>query len=170
MAAGNPQLNQSCGNGSRGGTTVREAVSEGRPPRRTAAHGVRTACRVVGYCDEQAPAFESTAPLHKHDRMIDAFQRLLDPMLLHCLNTGNRIPRTHRACMAEPWCHSTSSTLLKLTGGNGMQAVWCHSRGSAEAGRIARAQASNSLEGVPCLLYTSPSPRDATLSRMPSSA
>ena len=25
-------------------------------------------------------------------------------------------------------------------------------------------------EGIPCLLYTSPSPRDATLSRMPSSA
>ena len=24
--------------------------------------------------------------------------------------------------------------------------------------------------GIPCLLYTSPSPRDATLSRMPSSA
>ena len=25
-------------------------------------------------------------------------------------------------------------------------------------------------QGLPCLLYTSPSPRDATLSRMPSSA
>ena len=25
-------------------------------------------------------------------------------------------------------------------------------------------------QGIPCLLYTSPSPRDATLSRMPSSA
>ena len=28
----------------------------------------------------------------------------------------------------------------------------------------------NDLEIIPCLLYTSPSPRDATLSRMPSSA
>ena len=28
----------------------------------------------------------------------------------------------------------------------------------------------NSLLTLPCLLYTSPSPRDATLSRMPSSA
>ena len=26
------------------------------------------------------------------------------------------------------------------------------------------------MQSVPCLLYTSPSPRDATLSRMPSSA
>ena len=26
------------------------------------------------------------------------------------------------------------------------------------------------IEAIPCLLYTSPSPRDATLSRMPSSA
>ena len=30
--------------------------------------------------------------------------------------------------------------------------------------------ARSDLENVPCLLYTSPSPRDATLSRMPSSA
>ena len=29
---------------------------------------------------------------------------------------------------------------------------------------------SNLTGGIPCLLYTSPSPRDATLSRMPSSA
>ena len=28
----------------------------------------------------------------------------------------------------------------------------------------------NEADSIPCLLYTSPSPRDATLSRMPSSA
>ena len=28
----------------------------------------------------------------------------------------------------------------------------------------------NDVQSYPCLLYTSPSPRDATLSRMPSSA
>ena len=31
-------------------------------------------------------------------------------------------------------------------------------------------QTSASISALPCLLYTSPSPRDATLSRMPSSA
>ena len=38
-----------------------------------------------------------------------------------------------------------------------------------EAGRIARFDSYNRFN-FPCLLYTSPSPRDATLSRMPSSA
>ena len=33
-----------------------------------------------------------------------------------------------------------------------------------------RVDASKVSSGDPCLLYTSPSPRDATLSRMPSSA
>ena len=33
-----------------------------------------------------------------------------------------------------------------------------------------RAQLEEEKQLIPCLLYTSPSPRDATLSRMPSSA
>ena len=39
--------------------------------------------------------------------------------------------------------------------------------------KVARVRLSNGFEVtayIPCLLYTSPSPRDATLSRMPSSA
>ena len=35
---------------------------------------------------------------------------------------------------------------------------------------IALSEEMNSADNIPCLLYTSPSPRDATLSRMPSSA
>ena len=39
-------------------------------------------------------------------------------------------------------------------------------------GALKQVNASNELlsDNMPCLLYTSPSPRDATLSRMPSSA
>eukprot|EP00830_Metopus_es_P010350 TRINITY_DN19966_c0_g1_i1.p2 TRINITY_DN19966_c0_g1~~TRINITY_DN19966_c0_g1_i1.p2 ORF type:complete len:131 (-),score=34.15 TRINITY_DN19966_c0_g1_i1:9-401(-) len=36
--------------------------------------------------------------------------------------------------------------------------------------RIDRLVAKFNIDEIPCLLYTSPSPRDATLSRMPSSA
>ena len=43
------------------------------------------------------------------------------------------------------------------------------SREESEKGVIA-CSAGNHAQGVACLLYTSPSPRDATLSRMPSSA
>ena len=38
------------------------------------------------------------------------------------------------------------------------------------AGRGVKGQKSRSGVAINCLLYTSPSPRDATLSRMPSSA
>ena len=38
------------------------------------------------------------------------------------------------------------------------------------AGRLRRVAVRRQAEGQACLLYTSPSPRDATLSRMPSSA
>ena len=45
---------------------------------------------------------------------------------------------------------------------------------SPEAGRLVEGAVKDHFEhwltGNPCLLYTSPSPRDATLSRMPSSA
>ena len=42
--------------------------------------------------------------------------------------------------------------------------------GNLEDSDIARARKFNIEWDNPCLLYTSPSPRDATLSRMPSSA
>ena len=35
---------------------------------------------------------------------------------------------------------------------------------------VERMKLNPKLQNIPCLLYTSPSPRDATLSRMPSSA
>ena len=41
-------------------------------------------------------------------------------------------------------------------------------QGAQPTTRVARILGENEL--MPCLLYTSPSPRDATLSRMPSSA
>ena len=71
------------------------------------------------------------------------------------------------------------------TGGHsalGSQTAWfgfVRSAGSSQLLSIAVAAAVvvfgfliaiRSIQGSPCLLYTSPSPRDATLSRMPSSA
>ena len=54
-------------------------------------------------------------------------------------------------------CEKTGAILLGAVGGP----KWDHLKGSdrPELGSL-----------LPCLLYTSPSPRDATLSRMPSSA
>ena len=42
--------------------------------------------------------------------------------------------------------------------------------GSAKLSKSELPRGSSLLESLACLLYTSPSPRDATLSRMPSSA
>ena len=44
------------------------------------------------------------------------------------------------------------------------------SMGSIVGGLYALGHSAKELEDIACLLYTSPSPRDATLSRMPSSA
>ena len=46
----------------------------------------------------------------------------------------------------------------------------CEAKLKAKDTRIAELEAALRTEATPCLLYTSPSPRDGLLSRMPSSA
>ena len=58
---------------------------------------------------------------------------------------------------------------------DGMRNVWWFLNAPQAVAQVAmfqgmRQATANAAEGDPCLLYTSPSPRDATLSRMPSSA
>ena len=53
---------------------------------------------------------------------------------------------------------------------NSMTAHLCRLNELATSGKISGIVTSASIDGVSCLLYTSPSPRDRTRSRMPSSA
>ena len=57
--------------------------------------------------------------------------------------------------------HGLHDTLEVVTGGGGLHLYYA---GESRQGKLA-----NGVD-INCLLYTSPSPRDATLSRMPSSA
>ena len=51
-----------------------------------------------------------------------------------------------------------------------IHAKWLKDNGYFEEAKECSLQAKNYDQSRDCLLYTSPSPRDATLSRMPSSA
>ena len=64
----------------------------------------------------------------------------------------------------ESFTLSGKITSVELTDGGGTITV------SSEAGRYGKVFLTYNVTLNPCLLYTSPSPRDATLSRMPSSA
>ena len=89
--------------------------------------------------------------------------------------------RTRRArapSVADFWCGQSLSERFAATVGARPEAAmlvedarsFCFREIDQESQRLAAGMA---LEGVvpgSCLLYTSPSPRDATLSRMPSSA
>ena len=66
--------------------------------------------------------------------------------------TARAVPSTHTACI----CHISSAAAL--------------ARGDARAAADLFVGVCVSERDKSCLLYTSPSPRDATLSRMPSSA
>ena len=60
-----------------------------------------------------------------------------------------------------------STTMLEAIN-KGNKILWCGNGGSAADSQHMSAELMGGLRS--CLLYTSPSPRDATLSRMPSSA
>ena len=66
---------------------------------------------------------------------------------------------------------STRLTELELEGNcNTTQLLTAALGLTAESGEFTEVVKKIVFQGKPCLLYTSPSPRDATLSRMPSSA
>ena len=67
---------------------------------------------------------------------------------------------------------ASQHTLLKELSKNpgAWSAVLAVSVTLPELGQTSLIESNADLESMPCLLYTSPSPRDATLSRMPSSA
>ena len=64
-------------------------------------------------------------------------------------------------------------TAIAASGSHGL-AVRCDGTvwawGANHVGQLGLSQQNGALHGYPCLLYTSPSPRDRTRSRMPSSA
>ena len=76
----------------------------------------------------------------------------------------------YTAALFHLWTHAFFKALLFLGAGSVIHAV--HSNSMLEMGGLRKVMPktfSTFIIGT-CLLYTSPSPRDATLSRMPSSA
>ena len=53
---------------------------------------------------------------------------------------------------------------------NGGSPAWTRKEGKSESGGLNQKGRDSYNKANPCLLYTSPSPRDGLLSRMPSSA
>ena len=84
------------------------------------------------------------------------------------VNVGGK-PETVRSATAAGRIRMAPATLAAVRGGSGPKGD------VLSAARIAGIMAAKKTGELiplchPCLLYTSPSPRDATLSRMPSSA
>ena len=81
--------------------------------------------------------------------------------------SGSRDPAAARGCPPRGWRARAARLACAARGDAGVAAVPARRRAFA-AGPRGRYPAANARRR--CLLYTSPSPRDATLSRMPSSA
>ena len=62
--------------------------------------------------------------------------------------------------------HAYAGSLREMTANSALHVILQHDVGP----KCKYARCDSTLHGTDCLLYTSPSPRDATLSRMPSSA
>ena len=114
------------------------------------------------------PETEPESPLVPKPRLA-ARQRVRENCLGACLHHSPRRARrlvTSRAHDARP-AQAQRCVFLEVAGGDAPTRVFSH------APRSPRSPARNVISrthSIPCLLYTSPSPRDATLSRMPSSA
>eukprot|EP00657_Telonema_sp_P-1_P001630 TRINITY_DN14265_c0_g1_i1.p1 TRINITY_DN14265_c0_g1~~TRINITY_DN14265_c0_g1_i1.p1 ORF type:complete len:106 (-),score=21.89 TRINITY_DN14265_c0_g1_i1:108-425(-) len=77
----------------------------------------------------------------------------------------------HGILSAEAVCNPANFTTLKMLTGGDVEAALKFKRRVVDATAPASYLASERLaHPTPCLLYTSPSPRDRTRSRMPSSA
>ena len=105
-----------------------------------------------------------------HDLTAEASAASADPVVIPSANTGQG---PSRVLVVEP--HPTLRTVLvqRLRQDGHLTAAVAN---AAEALEVYQEQSpdllvsAELLERSSCLLYTSPSPRDATLSRMPSSA
>ena len=88
-----------------------------------------------------------------------------------CIETGGKIPKNVR-CPRSVGLKSYDAVVSGYENRSGCRVYGRTANGTGAGMRIAPIIRTVGVErpGCSCLLYTSPSPRDATLSRMPSSA
>ena len=148
--------------------------------------------------NDRSAAYAAAATLEEHARLHDLSRRLSHrhrlflvlTALLAFAETARSAYDGAAACLGVPGSGMRGATVAIVASGAALRAVSAGlnvraatlithrmqrvvgfaSRRHAELAAAEAAAAARGDDPGPCLLYTSPSPRDATLSRMPSSA